>query len=352
MSDLTQAGLTTSREPDVEPHSVPMRKLLQLYLSVPILFAVVAVDWVLLDSQLRSTLRTFPESYLLLALVFGTPHIVASNMSLFSNPDYVHHYRQRILGIAVGILVSLAVLGYLFPRWVLVVLIVGWTVHHVLKQQLGIGNIAARLSGPIFVAWSWVGVACGTLYYSAVLLNPSVSELYLIRQIVFGGAVIVAALTILLWFQAPESGRIWLVANSAMMIGSSVMFVSGYTLFAVLIPRLAHDVTAYVFYINHETNRLRHGRRSLLHRPLSRWLHKQPAAFAIPVASLLAAAFLERVADGWLNAVLDSVAGVTLVQPISFGFVGFLGLMHYSFESFTWKGASPYREYVAISVGK
>ena len=36
-------------------------------------------------------------------------------------------------------------------------------------------------------------------------------------------------------------------------------------------------------------------------------------------------------------------------RPVSYIFVGYLSMMHYYMEAFTWKTASPYRRYIAMS---
>jgi hypothetical protein len=42
----------------------------------------------------------------------------------------------------------------------------------------------------------------------------------------------------------------------------------------------------------------------------------------------------------------------TFPRAISIGFLGYLGMMHYYMESFTWKSGSPYRKYIAFAVKK
>ena len=351
-SQITMAESVSVRLPP--KRTLSLVALLWLYMVIPATVVVAVVDGLILDSQIRASLRTLPENYVLLAAIFGTPHIVASNLLLVSNRDYLSYYWRRLVLISVGVGVASLLASLFFPRWLILVLLVGWTVHHVLKQQLGIGNIVSRLDGPLFTAWSWLGITTGTVFYSAILLGAEGSQLDLVRQIVVVGSLGVPILAVPLFLRTQGLGRRWFLANSAMMMASGLMFVAGYPLFAVLIPRLAHDATAYAFYLNHDANRLSAGKVGFLHRILGRLrpaLGHWPATLMLPLASLLVAAVLENYADRWVNGLSDSLLGFTSVNPVSFGFVGFLALLHYSFESFTWKGASPYRAFVSVSTG-
>ncbi len=292
----------------------------------------------------------------MLALIFGTPHIVASNLILVSNRDYLMHYRFTLLKITAAIAAFFLVFGLwqALPYELLYALIAGWTVTHVVKQQLGIGNIVARSSGPAYKAWVVSGIAAGVCYYLAIFLQYRLSDGSVALLTAFAAllAAIAAACTVYLWSQCSTAeGRRWIVANGATMVGGTLMFLAGYPFFAVLIPRFVHDVTAFAFYVTHDRNRAAAGHKTLMSRS---WLPESianlgPASIvALPLFAIGISALLEHGADSWVNNGLDFAFGVRVDRPVSLGVVGFLALLHYAFESFTWKSSSPYKPYVHL----
>lgn len=327
---------------------VSLPAILRLYLIIPAVAAVIVVDLMVLGGRLAEILRRSPQDYLLLSLLFGTPHIVASNIILFTNADYLSHYRWQLLKISAAIGAFFLVFGFWLPYEIMFALIAGWTVMHVVKQQLGIGNIVARSSGRTYQLWIAMGIGAGVAYYNAIFLQNYLGEatISLLGGLAALLASVTAALTLVLWNECETAaGRLWILANGATMVGSVLMFLAGYGLFAILVPRFLHDVTAFAFYISHDQNRSLAGKRNWLYRFSSRsawwWL-------GLPVVAIAVSAGLEHGADSAINNLLNWTFGVTVDRPISLGLVGFLALLHYSFESFTWKGDSPYRAYVKL----
>ncbi len=108
-----------------------------------------------------------------------------------------------------------------------------------------------------------------------------------------------------------------------------------------------HDLTAFTFYIAHDVNR--HGDRpqNLLYRLASKlglgifWVCP---AFAVLLTFLIA-----RFADPLTDLAATNLFGRNLAYPASFVIVGYLGLLHYYTEVFTWRQGSPYRQHVVMS---
>ncbi|MFV0259674.1 MAG: hypothetical protein ACK5PP_14655 [Acidimicrobiales bacterium] len=336
---------------DVAPARLSLRRLSLIYLLVPVALVAVAVDLLVFDGLWRDRLPRSPQGYLLLALVFGTPHIVASNIILFSTPEYLRRYRRRLLVISAAIGAFFLTVGLLAPRDLVFALIAAWTVIHVAKQQVGIGNITARLSGWTFQAWLWLGIGSGILYYNAIYLPRVIDGGWRRATEVVVGVVSVAVVILtvrLLRGVSHPVGRRWVVANGAVMALGGALWLLGYPFVAILLPRFAHDTTAFAFYLNHDVNRARAGMSSWFHRPFDRFPFG--TVLLLPVVAVGLSAVLERAADGWVNAGLDRWFDTTVANPVSLGVVGFLGLLHYAFESFTWGGASPYRPYVGLDL--
>ncbi|MFV0525042.1 MAG: hypothetical protein ACK5RL_11130 [Acidimicrobiales bacterium] len=352
MTTLSQPLPSTSPPPAAfAPARLSLRRLSLIYLLVPVALLAVAVDLAVFDGAGRDRLPRSPQGYLLLALVFGTPHIVASNIILFTTPEYLRRYRRRLLIISLAIGAFFLTVGLLAPRDLIFALIAGWTVIHVAKQQVGIGNITARLSGREFRAWLWLGISSGILYYNAIYLPRVVDGGWrrATQVVVAAMSVVVVVLTVrLLRGVVHPVGRRWVMANGSVMALGGALWLLGYPFVAILLPRFAHDATAFAFYLNHDVNRARAGMPSWFHRPFDRFPFG--TVLLLPVAAVGLSAVLERVADGWVNAGLERWFDTTVANPVSLGVVGFLGLLHYAFESFTWGGDSPYRAYVGFDL--
>lgn len=344
-------GLTGPDDAQGQGAVVSLRSLRQLYLIIPFTALIVAVDLLGFGGRLRDGLDNSPQDYLALALIFGTPHIVASNLILFTNQDYLNHYKGQLLRISLGIAAFFVAFGLWLPYEVMFALIAGWTVTHVVKQQLGIGNIVSRASGVTYWVWLTTGIAAGVCYYLAIFLPRYLSDgtISLLGALSALLAAITAGATAILWSQCTTvEGRRWIVANGATMVGSVLMFLAGYPLFAILIPRFLHDLTAFTFYVSHDRNRALSGHRSWLYRVVPNgkvwWL------LGLPLIAIGLSAALEHGGDTIVNGVLDSAFGVRIDRPVSLGVVGFLALLHYAFESFTWKRSSPYQSFVNLRI--
>ncbi len=327
---------------------ISLRTLLWIYLAIPLIAVLILADGAFADQWLRRNLTTVPANYVVLALIFGTPHIVASNLVLITNRDYRKHYRREIMSISAALLVVSVVLGLTLPREALIAIISAWTVTHVVKQQIGIGNSASRLSGPLFKIWTWSGIAVGTLFYNAIFQRRFLADwLTEFRWAIGTLSVFVVLLGVGLYHQAPNQlGRLWLSVNTATMSLAGIFYLLDYPFFAILLPRLVHDATAFAIYINHDSNRIGSGSGSWIYKPFGS--SPRLAVIALPVAAIVLTAIMQHGADDAVNRALQTVASFQIAEPISLGFVGYLSFMHYAFESFTWKGDSPYRRYLKL----
>lgn len=327
---------------------ISLRSLLWIYLAIPLIAMAIFVDGTLADQWLRRNLTTVPANYVVLALIFGTPHIVASNLVLITNRDYRKHYRREIVTISAALLVVSILLGFTLPREALIAIISAWTVTHVVKQQIGIGNSASRLSGPLFKIWTWSGIAVGTLFYNAIFQRRFLADwLIEFRWAIGTLSFFVVLLGLGLYRQAPSQlGRLWLSVNTATMSLAGIFYLLDYPFFAILLPRLVHDATAFLIYLNHDSNRIGSGRGSWIYKPFG--ASPRLAVVALPIAAVGLTAIMQHGADDAVNGALQAVADFQIAEPISLGFIGYLSFMHYAFESFTWKGDSPYRQYVKL----
>jgi hypothetical protein len=327
--------------------TISFRLLLGIYWILPVCLAVCLADRFAFGSALQRALPRSPGQFFLFALFFGTPHIVASNVILATNAEYFRLYRRRLLLLTVGLAVFFAVGNLTLPYSVLYALVATVTIVHVVRQQIGIGGAAGRPEGAAYAAWGILLVLSSVVVYNAIFLSRAFTAgqlRWVDRSIlVFSPAILVAA--VLSHARVPSrTGKYFLWANTAMTLVSFSFYLQGYPLFAVVAPRVIHDVTAFVFYVAHDHNRHLEGPRNALYALLAK--ARVGAVVAVPALAVLVTWFLDKRADLWLGFLTDHVLEPRYSRAIAFGFVGYLGLVHYYTEALTWKADSPYRRYI------
>ncbi|MAK73468.1 MAG: hypothetical protein CMK81_05120 [Pseudomonadales bacterium] len=322
-------------------HYVDGRWLLALYAVIPLSFAVIAFDALVLQrALLHNLLPDDPNDWALWALLFGLPHIIASALTL-SDRAYLRHYRRQLLPALLAFLL-ICLVGWYGPQplsyQLLFVFFAGFTVLHVLSQQLGIALVlSGRRPGRLFRFWKWVAVAAGLAIYLNVYggqylghFRVAGTDVYALLAGLAGALCVI--LLLLTWRLAGAcEGRLgcWFIwANGALLVSALMINQLGYTLLVILMPRLIHDLTAFSVYITHDRNRQARTATGWLYR----WL---PAAGVTPFVVLPAASIL----IAWLlnTHQQHAVIGIAILL-ISF--------MHYYWEGFVWRGESPLRQHV------
>jgi hypothetical protein len=337
-------------EPTVAPRwRISARLLLGIYAIVPLCLFAMAFDLAFWDGALFRTLPTSPESYFFFQLAFGTPHIIASSIILFSNPDYVRTYWLRLFGFTL-------LLGVFFGGGMLIfeptmfyhlclALIGAATVMHVIKQQVGVGKGICRLSSWMYDAWGWSSIAFGSILYYAIYSYGSFSPgaTFWLRVALWTLGIVISLLAAMChWRIKTGIGKLYLWANTLMVLQSGLFYAEGYAFLAILGPRLVHDTTAFIFYISHDVNR--HG--GATHNPLY-WLASKlgfGVFWVCPVLAVLLTYLMGEYIDP-----LARDLGYRMEYGASFIIIGYLGLLHYYTESFTWKQGSPYRQHFAMT---
>jgi hypothetical protein len=332
-----------------EPMSISFRLLLGIYLILPVCLAACLVDRFALGSALLRALPRSPGHFFLFAIFFGTPHIVASTVILATNKEYFLLYRRRLAILTLAIVALAAAGRAALPFEALYAVVATATIVHVVRQQIGIGNAAGRADGAAYEVWSLLLIVSSVVLFNAIFLNGAFSAPQLRwagRSLVVFALSILAAAALAHPRVPSRTGKYFLWANTAMTLSSFIFYLRGYVFFAVLGPRVIHDVTAFVFYVAHDHNRN-------LERPLN-WLYRLlgkariGAVVAVPALAVLLTWFLERRADGYLAFLTTRVLGLRIQGAIAGGFVGYLGLVHYYTEAVTWKAGSPYRRYIHL----
>ncbi len=341
---------TISTEYPAPKMAVSFRLLLALYAIIPLCLLLQLFDVWFGQDFLRANLPSSPEHFLLFQILFGTPHIVASAIVLVSNTDYLKFYKLKLVLMTAALALFFGV-GSLFISYrMFYVLVAAWTVYHVLKQQHGVARGVCHLPGWAFYLLLWLSVAAGIFVYMGIFLKNSLDaqQAEWVKHAAAGLCIGLGLSTVLCQrYVNTQVGKLFLWSNTVLVLSSFYFYVQQYFFLAILAPRLVHDATAYIFYVSHDYNR-HHARPQ---NALYRWAARchLPIVVVLPVLSFVLAFVLQRYGDAAVNVTTNYFLGVEFRKVITVGLLGYLALMHYYTEAFTWKQGSPYRRFIAFS---
>lgn len=330
--------------------SVSFRVLLGLYLIIPLCLLLYGLDVAFWQGYLHDNLPTKPTHFLLFQILLGTPHILASTVLLVSNGEYFQFYKRHLVWMTLAIVVIFGIGSLFIPYRVFYVAVAAWTVFHVLKQQHGVVRGLCQLPTWAYHSLLWLSVAAGLLIYIGIFLHTSLDNdtLELLKN---AAAVLTSVLVMItLYCQRYISiklGKAFLWANVLLVVSSFLLYAQSYYFFAILIPRLVHDATAFIFYVTHDYNK-----HSV--EPQNRLYHwaKQcsiPIFIVLPVLSFGLAFVLQAYGDSSVEWLTREIFGHEVRKVITLGLLGYFALMHYYGEGLTWRAGSPYRRFISFS---
>jgi hypothetical protein len=336
--------------PNDRKMTVSFRLLLGLYSIIPLCLALQLFDNRFWHGYLGENLPSSPSHFLLFQILFGTPHIIASAIVLVSNTEYLKFYRLNIILMTLAIAVVFG-LGSLFISYrALYVMVACWTVYHVLKQQHGIGRGICRLPDWAFHLLLWLSVVAGIFIYIGIFLKNSLEmqQVEWIKHIAGGLCVgLVLGGFFCQRYVPTVFGKWFLWSNIFLVLSSFYLYIQQYYFFAILVPRLVHDATAYIFYVTHDYNRHHNHPQNFIYRHAERCnIH---VFVVLPLCSFFLAFLLQAYGDTLVNLLTNFFFGVEIRKAVTLGLLGYLALMHYYTEAFTWKQGSPYRRFIAFS---
>ena len=330
--------------------AVSFRLLLGLYAIIPLCLLLVVFDNWFWQGTLQASLPSSPNHFLLFQIIFGTPHIIASSIVLFSNRDYVDVYKTKIWVMTAVLAVFFGVGSLFIPYRAFYVLVAGWTVYHVLKQQHGVARGVCRLPDWAFYLLLWLSVAAGLLIYIGIFLKNSLDVQQVTGIKTIAGSLCVALLLSAVYCQryvTTAFGRWFLWSNVMLVLSSFFLYMEQYYFLAILVPRLVHDATAYIFYVTHDYNKHHQQPQNFIYR-LARQC-RMSIFIVLPLLSFFLAFVLQAYGDNIISYLTQVIFGVEIRKAITLGLLGYLALMHYYTESFTWKQGSPYRAFIGFT---
>lgn len=330
--------------------AVSFRLLFCLYSIIPVCVVLQILDGWFWQGYLKDNLPSSPSHFILFQILFGTPHIVASAIVLASNTDYVNFYKHKLIWMSVAIICVFGVGSLVIPYRVLYIIVACWTVFHVLKQQHGVIRGLCRLPSWAFNLLLWLSVTAGILIYIGIFLKNSLDAQMAaaIKQMVVNLSIaLVLATAFCQRYVATRFGKWFMWSNSLLVLSSFYLYAEQYYFLAILVPRLVHDATAYIFYITHDYNKHNEQPQNFIYRLAKRY--KVNFFIVLPVVSFGLAFALQSYGDDVVNLVTNYLFGIEIYKAITLGLLGYLALMHYYTESFTWKQDSPYRKFIAFT---
>ncbi len=329
------------------PLAVSFKLLLSLYAIIPLCLILQLTDIYLFQGTLLQHLPSSPGHFLLFQLLFGTPHILASNVLLVTNKEYFAVYQKKIIMMTLAIVLFFALASQLVSYYVLYVMVASWTVYHVLKQQHGVGRGIYQLPDWAFYLLLWLSIGAGISVYMGIFLKNtlSIQQAEWIRQLAAGLVTCLVFSTF--WCQRyvkTRFGRLFMWSNSLLIVASFYFYLQQYYFLAILIPRLVHDATAYIFYVTHDVNKHAGHPQNFLYRWAAKI--KLNVFVVLPLLSFALTYVLQQYGDQWVDALTQILFGMQVRQAVTVGLIGYFSLMHYYTEAFTWKHGSPYRKYI------
>jgi len=330
--------------------SVSFRLLLSLYSIIPVCLLLQLSDGWFWQDYLKHALPSAPTHFLLFQILFGTPHIVASSIVLVGNKDYLQRYQSKLLIMTAAIAVFFGLGSLFIPYRVLYILVAGWTVYHVLKQQQGIGRGICRLPDWAFQLLLWLSITAGIFIYIGIFFKNGLDAQQAEWLKLLAGSLCIGLVCATAYCQryCPTVFSKWFLwANTLLVLSSFYLYLQQYYFLAILIPRLVHDTTAYIFYVTHDYNKHRRQPQNFIYRFTARC--QLPIFIVLPLLSFALAFVLQAYGDQMVNFISKNLFEIEFRKAVTLGLLGYLALMHYYTESFTWKQDSPYRQFIAFS---
>lgn len=325
----TSETALTVEATDVSRIELSKNTLLIPYALIPLVALVPVIDLIFYGGRLTAALPESPEVVFTFTLFFIFPHIVASAM-LIANRDYVTTYKHRLTiglvgSIAIGVIIPLT-FGYLTLLAVFGVL----TINHVIGQQVGLTRINLKVPNTTFRYWKMSGLLLGNLVYFYIYFKGSY---FLISATSFLAIALTIFTANLLFFlkvyRTADTGdsRRFLIANQVLLLAITILAAADYSFFAILLPRVIHDVCAFMVYWVHDSNRHIAGKGNIL---MTSEKSRNYTCWSTPIAALILAFPITY----FYNTYYGVIVGIIIA------------LFHYYTDGFAWKRDSLLRSYV------
>lgn len=329
------------------PMQVKNRILLGILITTPAALLLVIIDQLFMNGSIRQAMDMAPGEIAYWTAVLTVPHIVSSLVTFFDR-EYIGYYkkylmRAALVGFGLGaVLPFVAEIGfgsYIYGSGAVLIAMAFYTMYHNLMQQYGISLMMMRQPPTRdFQLWRWLTILPAGLAYTLLMSSflPVVQENW--TALLAGIGIVLAIATVFgirfvrTIMRNPAHTRIgfvYFLSNMAMIYLCYGLIVSGYGFLATLVPRIIHDLTAFLIYTVHDQNRNAVTVRNPLY-VIPRKIGIPPAALCLPIGVGISYVLMD---------VLGSIYMVTV-------FVTALNFIHYYMEGHMWKRGTPHRQHV------
>ena len=309
--------------------AISFRFLVGIYSVLPLIVVAILFDVLVLRSSVTESLPANPYDWRWITVFFVYPHIIASTFGLLEK-SYLEAYRSKlVVSVAVALMLAFGLPLFVETNIEFLVFAV-FTVYHVMMQQIGVAALMWGKPTVLFRLWKWALLIESIFLYlqiyddAGVVLRFFAGQLYIIHGCLLGLLVV---LTFALMSGAKSQlGKYYLWANCIMIGFVFACLKLDYLFFAVLGPRIVHDLTAFAFYVSHESSSPGDGGQHFIYRALPQ---EWSFAIVVPIMAVLIANLILWLDGHW------AFFGQILLA---------LSFFHYCIEGFIWKKGTPHRQ--------
>lgn len=333
LAELKTAGATFVDAPSrIRP--IHSRTLLYPGLIVPFTLIALVSDQVFLGGALRRKLPRDPESLTLFSCFFVYPHIIAS-LCIAANAKIRSQLTPLLAKTGITAILLCTLIALAKGESAIFIFYGLATIYHVFAQQFGLARIFLPKTGWHFRISFAAGFLLTVMCYALVYYPNSGLKAYTtpIAAVAAGVATMsLPSFCVLIGSALSSEGRWYLVMCLLTLLSSWLCVTLDFPFGAILIPRVIHDVTAFLFYVSYVTNSPSHT------------IVEKAAGLTTERGSILRAAPLiaiSLVLASFLTAISGNGFGLYVATTI--------GFLHYVLEHFLWRSSSPAREFVKIT---
>ena len=310
------------------------RALLYPAMIIPITLVGLISDQIFFGGYLRTISPRNPEELAFFSFFFVYPHIVAS-LCVASNRHIRAGLGHVLARASVAVMLLAVVVAFTLGDSALFIVYGFVTIYHVFAQQFGLARLFLARTNYHFKICFAVGIVLSVGCYALVYSPKLALHAYFIPFIAIALTLLVCSLPSFLALMRCArgwDGRWYLMTCLLTLISSWVCVVSDYPFGAILIPRVIHDLTAFLFYLYYEINS---PDQTLAQKALGLILERGTIVRAVPL----------------LIVSLAVASGLTFFEQERLGMyvVTAVGFLHYTLEHFLWRSQSPARQYVKIT---
>jgi hypothetical protein len=322
-----------------KPFYITYNALLALYLVAPLGLCIALIDTLFFHHGLQKILPVNPETVRFLTIFLVMPHIICS-ASTFFDMEYLKYYKNKLL-CSIPIIIFLSILvPLLFGIPAAAIVYSLFTVTHIVSQQAGVSALMLGERNIFLSCWKWLFVLSVSMIYLIVFkitaffptqLTSAIALNWMVAIIIFSGIGMLVLGHIVCLKSKSMMGKRYIWANNFMLLCSCACIAMGYTFFGILISRIIHDLTAFIFYLNHDANRNADKNNNFLLGYFN--FLKIPVIFFSPLFAILIANLLLQ------------VRGTYLWIQVSILLISYF---HYYTERFMWRGDNLHRKAIRI----